>query len=227
MAAKRKKIRAARKPTLEIESASIILLGAFNPAIFQPFWFARHRLVRDEEAEDALVQLVRPEFTSHRMGPFSIQVRPEQASFEIHDIGHQKPLLDLVDGVFQILGETPIHALGINRNMHFRASKNRMDSIGHRLAPPHVWDDVLGATPEVRTIVSWGSRSGSPGRIQAKVEPSAPLGLGVYIGSNEHFVIDQKRESAAAAVALLREHYDAALDYGRRLADHVLALGEK
>lgn len=35
----------------EIGGASIVLLGSFNPKIFQPYWMAKHGLISDSAAE--------------------------------------------------------------------------------------------------------------------------------------------------------------------------------
>src|SRR5208283_6119003 len=45
---------------------------------------------------------------------------------------------------FQKLGETPISAVGINREIHFDAgSKEAQDRVGDRLAPKLVWGDFM------------------------------------------------------------------------------------
>jgi hypothetical protein len=41
----------------EIDQASLVLLGRFNPAIFQPFWFARHGIVGADEAGAAEIEI--------------------------------------------------------------------------------------------------------------------------------------------------------------------------
>lgn len=210
----------------EIDGLSVVLLGSFNPAIFQPFWFARHKLVGDEEAGAATIELVRPELTRCIIGPFTIQVMPQQAAFE-SDVGKQGPLRDLVTGTFDVLRETPVKALGINRFVHFRASKQRMDAIGHALAPPSAWSTVLGAKPEMRGLISWGHRKGGgDARFQVTVQPSARLKLGVHIAANEHH--EFAGEAAATAVTeTLAKHYDHAIHHASIVAQHVMGLGVK
>ncbi len=38
---------------LKRQTSSIVVLGPFNPAMFQPLWFAETALIRREEASDA------------------------------------------------------------------------------------------------------------------------------------------------------------------------------
>ena len=45
--------RAVSKPTCELEGASVVLIGAFNPGIFQPAWLGANKLIRPEEVEAA------------------------------------------------------------------------------------------------------------------------------------------------------------------------------
>jgi len=194
------------QPRAEADGLNIVLVGSLNPAIFQPYWFARHKLLRDAEVEAAKIELVRPEFTKCTVGPFDIQVVPTQAIFEISDIGNQGPLLDLVTSVLQILSETPIKAFGLNRHMHFREPKERMDEIGHALAPPAIWDGVLGDKPELRALVALGRRKNSDGRIQVSVQPSNKVAPGVHVAVNEHF--DLAEANMAALLARLRRQYD-------------------
>ena len=40
----------------QFEGVTIVLLGQFNPAIFQPAWLAAENLVRPQEAESAEIE---------------------------------------------------------------------------------------------------------------------------------------------------------------------------
>ena len=58
----------------EIEGASIILLGKFNPAIFQPAWLSANNLLRKEEADIANIDVINPQVTSFSAAWLRIQV---------------------------------------------------------------------------------------------------------------------------------------------------------
>jgi hypothetical protein len=62
----------------EISAAAIVMIGHFNPQIFQPFWLAHHDIISEEEAESANIGFVNPEITRFILeGEFSIQVERE------------------------------------------------------------------------------------------------------------------------------------------------------
>ena len=59
----------------EISAVSIVMIGYFNPQIFQPFWLANHDIITEDEAETARVDFVHPDITRFALeGEFTIQV---------------------------------------------------------------------------------------------------------------------------------------------------------
>ena len=42
----------------ELSGINIVMLGSFNPKIFQPAWFAANELIRNLEAEEADTQII-------------------------------------------------------------------------------------------------------------------------------------------------------------------------
>ena len=47
----------------EVLGVSVVALGSFNPAIFQPLWFSSNNLVRKEEAEGAEIKIIHHDVT--------------------------------------------------------------------------------------------------------------------------------------------------------------------
>ena len=62
---------------LEIEGHSIVLLGSFNPQIFQPSWFGNEGLIRKEEADSAKIEIVHRDLVSFSTETFRVEVFPE------------------------------------------------------------------------------------------------------------------------------------------------------
>ena len=62
------------QPDAEIRGMSIVLLGDFNPKIFQPAWFGGHGLIRPTEADEAEVEIVHSEVTKFRLDWVVLQV---------------------------------------------------------------------------------------------------------------------------------------------------------
>ena len=91
----------------EIEGASVILLGKFNPAIFQPVWLGVNNLIRAEEAERATIDVINPQVTSFSAEWLRIQVLADRFQATTADPAHYQALRDIVLSIFQLLEYTP------------------------------------------------------------------------------------------------------------------------
>jgi hypothetical protein len=60
--------------TPEFERASVVMIGSFNPAIFQPLWLGAQKLIRPEEAQDAKITIVQAEVADFSTEWFQLQV---------------------------------------------------------------------------------------------------------------------------------------------------------
>src|ERR1019366_9517037 len=80
----------------EIDGASIVLIGKFNPAIFQPAWLGACNLLRKEEVEDAVIGMVNPQVTSFSAHWLTIQVLAERFTASTADPAQYQALRDLV-----------------------------------------------------------------------------------------------------------------------------------
>jgi hypothetical protein len=210
-------------PVCEIEELSLVLVGRCNPAIFHPAWLAGHSLIREAEAQAAVIEIIRPEIAIFSVGAFQVQVTAERFSLVARDGGQSKPLKDLAMGAFEILAETPLFQLGINRQMHFRLpSTNDWHAVGHRLLPKTVFEGLVDE-PGTKNATIWGKRPRSTStRIQVAFEPSSRIPQGVFVSTNEHFDFGEEQRGAAAAVAALRAHWDEAQGYAASLGRDVL-----
>lgn len=86
----------------QFEGVSIVILGQFNPAIFQPAWFAAQNLVRPQEAESAEIQLIHPEAAVLRMEWLQLNVVRERFQASTIQSAYFEPLRDLVTSVFSL-----------------------------------------------------------------------------------------------------------------------------
>jgi hypothetical protein len=169
----------------------IVLLGDFNPKIFQPAWFAAQELIGKAEAENADIEIVHPEVVIFRLNWLRLEVTRERFSAGTIQDSFEEVTRDLVLGTFRILSHTPIKKIGINTEAHFEVgSIEKYHSIGHTLAPKEVWNDLL-LKPGLRSLTMEGVRpDGIKGQIQVTVEPSLRVQPGLYIRINDHFEVD-------------------------------------
>lgn len=176
----------------EIQGASIVLIGAFNPKIFQPAWFASQDLLRNEEAQDAEIQIVHQALVDFSLEWLKVQVHQDRFSAGTHQSPYYTPLKDLVVGTFRILRHTPIRMLGINCDYHFPiGSEDRWHAFGHKLTPKEIWSKILDK-PGMRSLTIEGMRPDQHiGKIAVRVEPSRRIQHGVFITINDHYEVKE------------------------------------
>lgn len=211
----------------EINGASIVMIGSFNPAIFQPRWLGAQHLIRPEEAENAKITIVQAEVADFSTEWFQLQVLQNRFQVASADPRQFSPLRDLAAALFTILPHTPVKALGLNRQFHFKMpSRDAWHRIGHLLAPKEPWHTIMEA-PGLRAMLMEGRRSGvSGGTLHIKVEPSTKAEHGLYIEINEEFNAPNESESDGAQWVpdRLAEHWDAVLTFSEVAAEHLLGL---
>ena len=225
----------------EINGVSIVLRGDFNPAIFTPAWFVLHALLPQGAADAAEVQIVHPRVTAFTFDWLHLEVRDDYFSAEASQAPHIR-LRDLVLRVFkEHLPHTPLKVLGINRQVHFRVrSLAERDRIGRILAPVRpwgAWGQSLGLDGENSGMMSLtmmgqarcGGRS-TEDRINVTVGPSAKIGTGrsgVYVGVNDHYVIDDGGPGEGMHVmGLLEKNFETSVKRSDCIVDHVMSLAD-
>ena len=207
----------------EIEGASIVLVGQFNPAIFQPAWLAAQKLIRQEEAEAATIEIIHPSVVRFATEWFTLEVSQGRFAVESTNPACAESLRDLVSGIFTILEHTPFSQAGVNSSMHFAlSSADRWHALGHILAPKEPWAGVLGAGG-LRSLTLAGKRDEAASKIHVTVEPSLRvLPHGVYINVNEEFECRPGPEAPRQLMASLLGEWSAARAYATRVAEHLL-----
>jgi hypothetical protein len=209
------------------ESASIVLLGSFNPAIFQPSWLALKRLISPSDAQTAEVKLIAPQFAQFKAAGFLVEAMPERFLALVEEPQDQVRLRDLVIGIFDILDETPIARMGLNWTFVFKVQdEERWHGVGDRLAPKEIWSDLLRGRPGLRTMTIQGDLAeGLRGKQNVKVEPANTPTNGVRIEINNDIAGpsgDEEPITAATFVELIRKHWDDAQKGASRIATEVL-----
>jgi hypothetical protein len=176
------------QPKLEIEGVGIVLVGSFNPQIFQPAWFAAEGLIPKEEEEIAKIELIHREIASFSTDWLHLQVTTDRFSATTTQSSFYEPLRDLVLGTFRLLRHTPILQMGINRDAHFRmASEEAWHAFGYKVAPKEPWAGIL-KEPGMRSLTIEGQRSDQlRGYIRVRVEPSVRVHPGVFLNVNDHY----------------------------------------
>lgn len=204
----------------EIQAVSVVLLGSFNPGIFHPAWFASEGLIQKSESESSEIAVITSDVAAFSVGWMALEVLHDRFTITTNQPQYFEALRDLAMGTFTLLRHTPVKHLGINKLDHY-GSENREEwhHLGHRLAPPDQWSDLL-EKPGMRRIQIEGVRPDNhKGRILVTIEPSSKVNPGVYFQVNDHYDVGAVEEgrSCEAAIRILRSEWQKSLDRAARI----------
>ena len=222
----------------QISQVGIVVIGAFNPAIFTPAWFVLHDLLPTEIESSANVQVVHPQVASFTANWLNLQATADRFTVNTTRAPHVR-LCDLVQRIFkELLPHTPLKQFGINRDVHFPVqSMAELERIGRALAPVQPWgvcgrnlgfDGTHGGMTSLTMsqLRPEGRQVGD--QIHVKVEPSKlmSLGFGVYVSVNDHYVIGDTAASGTSArlVDLLADNFERSLSRSEEIIDHIMSL---
>jgi hypothetical protein len=213
----------------EFEGAAIIMIGSFNPAIFQPRWLGAQQLIRSEEAENAKITTIQAELADFSTEWFQLQVLQNRFQLISTDPRNYAPLRDLAAGVFAILPHTPVTVLALAKHFHFQMpSVDSWHAVGHLLAPKRPWEEIMEG-PGLRSLLMQGRRKESDGgTLHIKVEPSTKVAHGLYVEVNEEFKAptDLASDGVRWVPDHLSKYWDQVLEYSDVAAEHLLGLVE-
>jgi hypothetical protein len=222
----------------EIQSASIVLLGRFNPAIFSPAWFAKIGVLSEEELETTILKVNHPEITQFSLERLAVEVFPDRFVISTPS----EPFVRILDDVlmtFHQLPHSPVRVFGINYEIHFKlASPKQRVALGRALAPLQPWSDFgkrMGENEDdpnrtggLVTLVM--QESGPPDREigfrQVRVERSqvGRGNSGVRMHINDHFEVPNLKdeEGAHPALNLLRQRFDESLNEAKNIVTQMM-----
>lgn len=223
---------------LESPSCTVVLIGAFNPAIFSPAWLAKIGVISGEDLEKSTIQVIHPEIAQFDVRRFRVDAQPGR--FQITST--MAPFVALADDVRRLFGEllphTPISAVGINFHVYFRleSSAQRM-AFGRALVPTEPWGTFgarIAASPVapdtasgmVSVVMQESRPGGRNGSRRVEVQPARridPL-RGVFVAVNDHFEVTAPRpeDGASAAVEIIAREFDAAEAEQRRIVSEFM-----
>ena len=226
----------------ELTGASLVLLGNFNPSIFTPAWFGWHDLLPEKTVDLAELQIAQPQITAFNADWLELNTVPERFSLSTT----QPPFVRLRDLGIRIFQErlphTPLHSMGINRQVHFLVSDlKERDRLGRLLAPIDPWGDWGsqlqpdgthgGMTSLTMTQVNIEGRPPGGG-INVTVQPSNRVdqdSVGVYVEVNDHYTLEERNSKGATneLINMLEQEFEASLHRGEEIIDHLMSLVEQ
>lgn len=182
------------------QDLTIVVLGAFNPPIFQPAWLGAEGLIRQGDAENARVEIVHQEVAVFETEWLRCQVTRERFSMMTRRESHYEALRDLIASVFRLLRHTPTRVCGINHTEALRFdNRDEFDNLGWRLVPRENWDGVLDR-PGVARLDEVGQRDdGLDGYIRVQLEQPLNGTQEISAQVNDHIVFSEQPEHRSTA----------------------------
>lgn len=204
-------------------SASIVLVGAFNPAIFQPAWFERHGLLPSTETQGASIEMISNDVALLTMSWVRLEVVNNRFIAKTHDESRFGMLRDLVVGTFRLLEHTPVKQMGMNWEHQYRvASEDAWHKVGHSLSPKAPWTQYLTKPGMVSLTINAHRDDDREGMINVTVKPVLKKPMDdwrIDVSFNDHVELNED-QGALDACKMLETGWEssqnraAALSYG-------------
>jgi hypothetical protein len=210
----------------DVKSASIVLLGNFNPSIFHPQWFAAHGVISQSEADDESdLKIATPQVTSFSLTWGNVQVTSDQFVISCKNPSLFTMLQDFVLKTFDILGHTPVSSMGINLEQKWLSTnKAEHQSFGDKIVPKKKWDFM--SKPGLRDIVMEEQQRPDDysGYVQARIQALREKQYSVLISINDHYFIPKYETSLGAEpiMEILRENWTTSKERSETIIKHVI-----
>ena len=225
----------------ELSSVSIVMLGNFNPSIFQPFWLQKHGLISEQAAQSAKVAVIHPEISSFSIDTEFIFTMQRDRFLAVRSVAPFVTAADMCSRIFgDLLPHTPIHQLGINRAVHFSVGswqeRNRIGDILVPKEPWGIWGEGFKSTDKSKlgglqsmTMVNKQAPDREAGYVMAKIEPSKAIGngeTGIFMEVNDHyqFADPSKVTDPMPIVSILQTRFDASIALSESVIDQIMSL---
>lgn len=214
----------------ERQQYSLVLVGAFNPAMFQPEWFKRNDilspedvdLARDETFSNSII--VTPQLTIFKTSQLNIKI--DQNRFEV--VADKEPFISVIDfttKTFENLGGFMLKAFGFNYSAHYKVKDvATLHAIGDKLAPKECWSTLLGdectgidRTSGLMAIQMQKRKSDNTGQYTVILQPSHFVQPGIFMSCNDHTNLNEEHSSAEDAVDNILKAHSSSLTFMKKV----------
>jgi len=223
----------------EVDNAVVVLLGKFNPVIFQPWWLAYYDVIGEQEAKDATIEINHPDISKFQTEYLFLQADRERLVIQNVE-GPLELVKDCVLKIFNdLLPHTPLTTLGINRDVHFDVGDFFVkDALGKKLAPWEPWGDWAdylegedldhhGGLINLHMQQRRTRKDKYDGYIRAVVQPSSKFNTysGIYMNINNHYDIKQAEdvESSKEVMLTLDNEWNNAIEYSEFIINQIMS----
>ena len=178
------------------ETMSIVLVGDFQPNMFQPYWFLQNEIITQNEYDSILnnkdsEMLITSGLSSFETGILGFRITQDR--FQI--IGKNEPFEKAIDAfkkTFDNLSTFSVKVYGINFTFHLESDEKEMETLGKNLAPRSYWESLWNKSSiqndKNSGLLSMAIRKKETfGEINVSIE-SSKLVRGVFLNFNFHHI---------------------------------------
>ena len=200
------------KDKLQIYTLSVVLIGDFNPVIFQPAWLASKGLVRENEADKVEMELIHKELVRYNFDWAKFEINQNRFEIRTSQEPYFEAVRDLIVGIFKKhLKETPITALGLNHIKHYQLSSEQYYDFGNTLSPLANWKDSF-RDPKLFQLEMLDSKRADDkeGYLRVKVSVSDEITTNaVSININDHYGLSKDSKGRSGEIiSILEDNWD-------------------
>lgn len=207
---------------------AIVLLGQFNPPIFQPAWFALHGIITEDDATDPVDMYLDADSSFFKTGLFGCEVsRDRFRVFSVPTTERREQMSDVVVPAFKLLYHTPIAAVSMICFRHVPSDEYLWTDVGPRLVPSSPWEEIMGTGAKVDRVIVQQPTSAADyeGLRGIAIEPSRLLEGGTYVSvTHQYSLSGEDSRNAHAARDLVEAEWDACVEVSLDLISRTLAL---
>lgn len=114
---------------IEQQEFTVVFVGEFTPAQYQPGWFYEWNLISETEAKEATIEIINPHLTQLSFTWVSIKVTRERLIFGIVGKSFFEEFKDLITGFLGLKFSENIKALGLNHNIVLKTSEKNINKV--------------------------------------------------------------------------------------------------
>ena len=209
------------------QELALVVLGAFNPSIFHPSWFAQEELIRQEEVDAAKIEIVHSEVATFELDWLLLQVTRDRLAMHSNRESHYEATRDLLVGTLDLLRHMPTRALGVNHDLVLEyESRDNFNQLGWELVPVESWATVLQRPGMVRVEEQGERTDGHDGYVRVRIEPILDGGTKVFCEVNDHFNLSHENmpSSTVAIGELLTSEWRNISERAAHILQHVEGL---
>lgn len=207
---------------------TLVVVGAFAPAMFHPLWFARYDLLGAHEVAVAAKStnlLVSNDISLFKISGFDFEIRPNRLQIGTTQESFFQPTRDLVCSLLEIIDSAPVEMIGINWTAHYATqSRSAWHAAGDKLVPKKFWETVWPKHVGMSNLSLELERvDNDKGKVNLSFQPSSVVENGVYFSINDHYELKStgKEIYSTEAAKFLLSRWDASKDMAERLFQDV------